>query len=92
MRRRYVNYKALEGCLLGAEAEACLMNLIIGESGSRRYASPKNRRDEFGYYYEPKLGEWIIFDNRAGSCLVDTFKHEIDAQEALIDGAELLDF
>lgn len=57
MRRRYVNYKALEGCLLGAEAEACLMNLIIGESGSRRYASPQNRHDEFGYYFEPKLGE-----------------------------------
>ena len=67
MRRPYINYRSLEGCLLGAEAEACLMNLIIGESGARRYELPSNRRNEFGYYFEPMVGEWIVFDNRAGS-------------------------
>ena len=79
----------LNGCLLGDRAAASLMRMMVGEGEVRAYREAAPLAGEYGYYYEPLLKEWIAFDNRGGTCWVETYKHEKGAKEALCDGDEL---
>lgn len=75
------------GCLLGDQAAACLMRLITGEKGSRGYTFTSGC--EFGYYYEPRFRQWIAFDNRHNTCLVEVCKTDHDAEAFLYDDGAL---
>ena len=66
----------LNGCLLGDRAAASLMRMMVGEGEVRAYREAAPLAGEYGYYYEPLLKEWIAFDNRGGTCWVETYKHE----------------
>ena len=79
----------LNGCLLGDRAAASLMRMMVGEGEVRAYREAAPLAGEYGYYYEPLLKEWIAFDNRGGTCWVETYKHVKGAKEALCDGDEL---
>ena len=79
----------LNGCLLGDRAAASLMRMMVGEGEVRAYREAAPLAGEYGYYYEPLLKEWIAFDNRGGTCWVETYNHEKGAKEALCDGDEL---
>lgn len=85
-----LNRLHLNGCLLGDRAAACLMRMMVGEGEARAYREASALAGEYGYYYEPLLKEWIAFDNRGGTCWVDTYGKEKEAKEALRDGDELL--
>ena len=77
----------LGGCLTGEQAAAALIRLMEGEKGSRSY---RQSGELYGYYYETALRLWVAFDNRAGSCFIQTYANETSAKEALYDDYELL--
>lgn len=78
---------SLNGCLTGEQAAATLILLVEGEKGSRYY---KQGSEAYGYFFEPALQQWVAFDNRTGTCFIQTYKNENSAKEALLDGNELL--
>lgn len=71
------------GCLLGDQAATCLMHLISGEKNSRKYTFA--RGEEFGYYYEPRCRQWIAFDNRHNTCIVELCDTDKEAEDFLYD-------
>ncbi|RHJ81889.1 hypothetical protein [Parabacteroides sp. AM08-6] len=78
----------LNGLLLGDQAAECLYHLIAGERGSRNYVFSKF--NEYGYFYEPFIRRWIVFDNRAGDCYVEVCDTDKQAAKILEDGEQLL--
>lgn len=80
----------LHGCLIGDQAAACLLRLVMGERGARTYYESPTPLAEYGYYYDSNLCRWIAFDNRASVCFIQEYRTEQEAREALTDGTELL--
>lgn len=82
-----LRYRHIIGCLLGDMAATCLMQLLAGEKGSRRYTFAPG--EEYGYYYEPRCRKWIVFDNRHNTCLVELCNTDKEAEAFLYDEADL---
>lgn len=74
--------------LTGEEAARMLVRLIAGEKGSRSYYT--QLFGAHGYYFEPLIRQWIVFDNRMDSCFIEVCNRESEARQLLIDGTELL--
>ena len=88
MKKSRYQIDPLQDCLRDEQAAQEFYKLVNGEYRSRTYHNDTERN--FGYFFEPRINSWIVFDNRASTFFVETCRTYKQAEELLIDGTELL--